>query len=644
MVITSSTAVDKNGSNPAIVRIWLPRHTIALRSSSRDDSVMNDWFRSLCDKVDEAKRATVSTVGSPTEVERHDASEDSVVSHPATPISASRQTTNAMPGSPYSAVSPSYVAGPPQAAGPVEWSAVTGSASASQSATSVSSNSSSKKSKEKGKSKDSSAAEGDPSYMRWFGMGRWKDNGNLTPLSVPDTSKHLPTVPETPRSKEETDQEKWRGVARRNKKERDETKGRTVDSRSFKNKLYGVAGMVSKDDSYIITRKPWSGSGESVASGEEGVGSAASAGPMSAPLVSPAETPVSPAGLYPLPATGSGSPTTISPVSQSRPVPAQQTPSYHRISNTMASAARGSSPTRHSVGGTTDLDGDPSPMTWAHRSVRREPSIMTATTGTSMPRRRKVIDSPVDNRHSIGDGRGSIAGDKRQSVLSDNRHSLATSNYSANHTIPEPAVGVDLDNLPPIPVWLRKCVALVDEMGLDQEGIYRVSGNSSTIVALKKLFAERGDEIELLLPANAQSPKSSEDLRSAVPPTTTISIPIRQRPPSYHRRSMSFSGTPHSIAPLQPTMPADPRLLYDNDIHVITGVIKSFLRDGFGPTKEPLVESRLYDRFLEVARMEDYRTRMIALQDLVHQMSADHFAMLKYIAEHLNRYVCTKSS
>jgi hypothetical protein len=203
-------------------------------------------------------------------------------------------------------------------------------------------------------------------------------------------------------------------------------------------------------------------------------------------------------------------------------------------------------------------------------------------------------------------------------------------------------MGIDLDNLPPVPVWLRKCVALVDEIGLDQEGIYRVSGNTATVAALKRLFAERGEEIELLLPMSGQSPKSSDELRSAMPPTSTISIPIRQRPPSYHRRSMSFSGRPHSMAPLE-ELPADPRMLYDNDIHVITGVIKSFLREGFGPNKEPLIESRLYDRFLEVARIEDYRDKMIALQDIVHQLTVEHFAMLKHIAEHLGRFVDTRS-
>lgn len=723
MVLTSSTAVETVGSNPLLVRLGLPRHIISLRSQSRGDAAMIDWGKCLLERAVDATKAEVSpTVGEAAReperaveaavvagtavavtvstVGRQEPAELLVPSLAASPVSPARSSSLASAGtqqpSPYSAPTPqaftTAVAATPQpayASTAVDWNSIAGPTAAAATATvassqSGSSSSSGKKQKDKGKNKEAAANEAgnnDATYMsRWFGIGnRWKESASggmaLAPsataaaASVGDAGAKQASAPvnvDTAKLREEleADREKWKNMGKRNKKEREEHKGRTVDGRSFKNRLYGVAGsMMSKDDSYIITRKPWAGSTES-ASGE---GAAAAQAPV--PVVATASaigtttlansintntatttttthqrTSVSPIAEEP----GQQLPVTSPQQSIASPQSATSLPSArsNRMSSTMAIAgARQSSPTRQSTG--ADLESDASPITWAQRTVRREPSIMTATTGNSMSRRRKVVDSPVDNRHSIGDGRGSIGGDNRHSIgdnrhsIGTNRHSLATSNYSRDPTIPEVPGGIDLDNLPPVPVWLRKCVALVDEIGLDQEGIYRVSGNSSTVQALKRLFAERGDEIELLLPTT-QSPKASEELKSTMPPTSTISIPIRQRPPSYHRRSMSFSGIPHHMLPTTETpsaLPADPRLLYDNDIHVITGVIKSFLRDGFGPGKEPLIESRLYDRFLEVARVDDYRARMIALQDVVHNMSVEHFSMLKHIAEHLARWV-----
>ncbi|KAI8803896.1 Rho GTPase activation protein, partial [Cladochytrium replicatum] len=77
--------------------------------------------------------------------------------------------------------------------------------------------------------------------------------------------------------------------------------------------------------------------------------------------------------------------------------------------------------------------------------------------------------------------------------------------------------------------------------------------------------------------------------------------------------------------------------LYDNDVHVVTGVIKGYLRDGLPPDKEPICTYNLYDAFIEAAQMDDWRAKMITIQDLVHSLPARHFACLKYVCEHLRR-------
>ncbi|KAI9010119.1 hypothetical protein DFJ74DRAFT_685918 [Hyaloraphidium curvatum] len=610
-----TTKLEQAGANPLVLRFSLPKHSLSLRSLKRDDSEMLHWESAMRERIglsakpsgspkrDFSAVAGDSAVPSPAEPESKapflrspdfakpaegfvfgssDAVAPTLVPIPASP---SRPAAQAQPFQPPAALAAftavdwtTTLVQPPQSSQPTKKPA----------------------GRDKGKGKEpQAAADSEASGMsRWFGM-RWKDAPVVTtqPLSGGDAAKVAPPPPARPddsgpsgalpRIREEPDDRERKGSAKRGRRGVDE-KARTVDSRSsLRSKFVGMSGMVSRDDTYIVSRKAWD--------------------------VTPPPPPPKP----------------------TMPMPGAQTlphagPTHANRMSGVPSAPRQPSPTRQSTAA-SELDAD-APMTWAQRTVRREPSIMTATTGTSMSRRRRVVDSPVDNRHSIGDNRQSI-GDGRGSI-GDNRHSLAASNYSSNPLGAEPAGGVDLDNLPTIPVWLRKCVALVDEAGLDQEGIYRISGNASTVQTLKKLFTEKADEIELL----PQSPRTSstEELRSAVAPTATISIPIQQRPPSYHRRSMSFSGMPYSAAPLEP-LPADPRHLYDNDIHVVTGVIKSILRDGFGPTKEPLIESKLYDRFLEVARIEDYRSRMIALQDVVHYMSPEHFAMLKHISEHLYR-------
>ena len=42
--------------------------------------------------------------------------------------------------------------------------------------------------------------------------------------------------------------------------------------------------------------------------------------------------------------------------------------------------------------------------------------------------------------------------------------------------------------------------------------------------------------------------------------------------------------------------------VYNNDVHVLTGVIKSILRDGIGASKEPVCTFGAYSAFLSASR------------------------------------------
>ncbi|KAJ3293097.1 Rho GTPase-activating protein 21 [Borealophlyctis nickersoniae] len=205
-----------------------------------------------------------------------------------------------------------------------------------------------------------------------------------------------------------------------------------------------------------------------------------------------------------------------------------------------------------------------------------------------------------------------------------------------------------------VPLLLQKCIKLVEEIGLENEGLYRISGSAATVARLRHLFDADPNRVELRPPPESSSttPLSSpvSDLVPVLPRRSsrlslaeTVSsggggrssldvAPSVVGPPQRHMRRVSTSSIPPMVAS---------HLLgsnvYDNDVHVLTSVIKGFLRDGMGPKKEPLCSFDLYEGFISATQIGDWRNRMIAIQDMVHALPAKHFATLKLVCEHLNR-------
>ncbi|KND00665.1 uncharacterized protein SPPG_03788 [Spizellomyces punctatus DAOM BR117] len=215
-----------------------------------------------------------------------------------------------------------------------------------------------------------------------------------------------------------------------------------------------------------------------------------------------------------------------------------------------------------------------------------------------------------------------------------------------------------------VPLELRKCIALVEDIGMETEGLYRISGSAASVERLRRLLMINPSNVYLQAPPTTlplSSPLSAMVTAEIVAAAEKIpSLPHRSSRLSLaetvssarssvdfgpslfemrrasRARRLSTSSIPPGIAGLSGPS------LYDNDIHVVTGVIKGFLRDGLGSKKLPICTFDAYEDFISATQIGDWRSRMIAIQDLVHSLPANHFATLKFICEHLNR-VASKS-
>ncbi|KAI9363604.1 Rho GTPase activation protein [Pilaira anomala] len=121
-----------------------------------------------------------------------------------------------------------------------------------------------------------------------------------------------------------------------------------------------------------------------------------------------------------------------------------------------------------------------------------------------------------------------------------------------------------------IPFVVRACIEQVDKRGLDVVGIYRLSGQTTSIQKYKTLFNTNPEQVNL-----------SEE----------------------------------------------------NDINVITGLLKLYFRE----LKTPLFTYEYYDRVIEAARLQDYDERMFRLKSIVQVLPIAHYKVLHYLVKHLER-------
>nr|XP_019001532.1 GTPase activating protein [Kwoniella mangroviensis CBS 8507]OCF64993.1 GTPase activating protein [Kwoniella mangroviensis CBS 8507] len=138
--------------------------------------------------------------------------------------------------------------------------------------------------------------------------------------------------------------------------------------------------------------------------------------------------------------------------------------------------------------------------------------------------------------------------------------------------------GVDLDEQlnrdgVEVPKVVEKCAQAIEAYGLESMGIYRLSGTTSRVQALKNALDKDIDNIDVM---------SDE---------------------------------------------------WSADINVVSGVLKLWFRE----LPEPLLTYGLYHSFIEAARYDNDRLRHIRLHEQVNELPDPNYATLKYFMGHLDR-------
>ena len=170
------------------------------------------------------------------------------------------------------------------------------------------------------------------------------------------------------------------------------------------------------------------------------------------------------------------------------------------------------------------------------------------------------LNTPGTAKSAAG-GVGGGAGNDRASIVSD-----------------RPIFGVDLAEqmardkveVPPI---LEKCATAIEEMGIENMGIYRLSGTTSKVQRLKASFDADWSQVDL-----------------------------------FNDEAMQ-------------------------DINIVAGCLKLWFRE----LPEPLLTHELYSSFIEAAKIDNDRLRHIRLHERVNELPDANYATLKYLMRHLHK-------
>lgn len=151
-------------------------------------------------------------------------------------------------------------------------------------------------------------------------------------------------------------------------------------------------------------------------------------------------------------------------------------------------------------------------------------------------------------------------------------------NNCASVVSERPIFGVDLaeqmarDNVE-IPPILEKCATAIEEIGIENMGIYRLSGTTSKVQKLKSKFDTDWTQVDLL---------NDEAIQ---------------------------------------------------DINIVAGCLKLWFRE----LPEPLLTHELYSGFIEAAKIDNDRLRHIRLHEKVNELPDANYATLKYLMGHLDK-------
>lgn len=142
-----------------------------------------------------------------------------------------------------------------------------------------------------------------------------------------------------------------------------------------------------------------------------------------------------------------------------------------------------------------------------------------------------------------------------------------------------------------VPSFVQLCIAAVDKRGLDVDGIYRVSGNLAVVQKLRFLV----------------------DRERAVTSDGRYMFP--EHPGQEGRLDLDSAEW--------------------DDIHVVTGALKLFLRE----LPQPLVPPLLLPRFRAALALSESEQRLSQIQELIDSMPKPNHDTLWYLLEHLRRVI-----
>lgn len=129
--------------------------------------------------------------------------------------------------------------------------------------------------------------------------------------------------------------------------------------------------------------------------------------------------------------------------------------------------------------------------------------------------------------------------------------------------------------------FVKKCIEIIENRGLNEQGLYRIGGVNSRVSRLLQLCLDRKNQ-------NSH--------------TGQVSMPDFSDPIEWETKT-------------------------------ITSALKNYLRN----LSEPLITYNLHSSIIDAAKIEDHDVRAVTIKNLIQQLPNENFALLKILVLHLRR-------
>lgn len=148
--------------------------------------------------------------------------------------------------------------------------------------------------------------------------------------------------------------------------------------------------------------------------------------------------------------------------------------------------------------------------------------------------------------------------------------------------------------------FIKQLIEHIEKQGLEDQGIYRVSGVSSKITKLMRVYQDNYKNF-LALHSDTYSPDGQ---------------------PSYFDENKIQLNVENII-----------REFANHDLKTVTSALKNYLRNLY----EPLLSFKLHSAFISAAKIEQKEQRVNRVHELVYNLPKINFQMLSVLIEHLHK-------